>query len=104
MKYRDLALEEFVTLEHSIRLHRAALMAHAPLITEAMRSVNSRAGAKIRKVETELILLAGEIEGRAITVYGPEVFNQLERRHLEDCALWKARPPWTVPVCEVTSG
>lgn len=102
MRYRDLSLEEFVTLEHSIRLHRHALLKHSPLITEAMRSINSTAGRRLRRVEGELILLAGDIEGRSIQVYGPEVFNRMEREHLADCAMWKATTPWPVPVCPVS--
>ena len=101
MRYRDVPLNEMVALEHSLRVHRHALMAHNRLLTDVMRSKNHKAVKQLARVERELILLAGEVEGQAIRVHGPDVFNPLERAHLADCVKWKAHPPWPVPVCDI---
>lgn len=102
VRYRTVPLEEVAALEHSIRLHRNALVAHAPLVTEVLRTKNHKALGWLRRVEDRLILLAGEVEGQGIRMYGSEAFNALERRHLEGCDSWRSRPPWPVPFCDLS--
>lgn len=99
MRYRNVPLAEIVAVEHSIRLHRNALVAHTPLVTEIMRSKNHKTLNWMQRVEDRLILLAGEVEGQGIRMYGSPEFNMAERAHLEVCSVWRSRPPWPVPYC-----
>lgn len=102
MRYRVVPLEEIVAVEHSIRLHRNALVAHAPAVTEIMRTKNHKTLAWLRRVEDQLLLLAGEVEGQGIRMHGSPAFNQVERAHLEECPAWRSRPPWPVPFCDLS--
>lgn len=85
MKYRDVPLDEAVALEHTIRGLRNALVMKGRLVSEVMRSKNSDANKRLARIERELIMLAGEIEGRGITVHGLHEWNAAERAHREKC-------------------
>lgn len=90
MRYRDVSLEEMTVLEHGIRAQRNALVGRTRLLSEVMRTMNHRAHKNLRHVDRELIILAAEVEGRAIEVFGQEAWDRAWCEHRRQCTDEKA--------------
>lgn len=79
MRYQNVSLEEMAALWHTYKDHRDALVQQTRRLSEVMRAKNGKAHRHLHNVERELVLLAGEVEGRAITLYGEEEWERVRQ-------------------------